>query len=405
MGRKKNRPEIALDQPPTWLWAPVIVLLLLGLGSSIYLLHLFLAVHSANGPQVESFCAVSDVFNCVTVANSSYSAFAGIPIALFGVEFFAVASLAVLLTLVKAWPIRRWDSLIFVAVTLALPACGVLAWISAVRIKSFCLMCALVYAINLSLFLLLVLAGRKHWRALLLEGPRQLLSAMSQVPWGIALGLIAVLALSQIVWVPQVMESKTSRPAAVGVWQGLPTAGVTIGSPTAPLKIEEFTDFQCPHCNRAHELMIDVLTRFPGKIFLVHRDFPLDIACNPIIKRPFHPNACRAAYYARCAAQQGKYWPYEALLFQNRQQLEEDHLRSFAAQLGLDLGRIDQCLANAATRQAILDDIQTGIGRGLRGTPTFFANGEMVVGIQPLAFWEDKIWESRKKKATATPPR
>jgi protein-disulfide isomerase len=202
--------------------------------------------------------------------------------------------------------------------------------------------------------------------------------------------LVVGVALSQFFWVPPLLRG-TGSSRAPGAWHGLPVAGLTVGPPDARLRVEEFTDFECPHCGRAHQVMMDVLRRHPGKIHLVHRDFPLDMSCNPLVKREFHPNACRAALYARCAARQDLYWPYEELLFENREQLDERNLRALARQVGLDLPRLERCLEDPRTLESLQSDINEGLRRGITGTPTLFVNGDKHVGMQPLSFWEEKL--------------
>jgi protein-disulfide isomerase/uncharacterized membrane protein len=381
------------------LLAPVVVLLAAGLGASAYLLYLYVKVRTLGAANVDSFCAVSDTLNCVTVASSSYSTFLGVPIALYGVEFFAVGLALVVLSATRAWSVRAWDSLLFLMAAASLPACGLLAWVSAARIKSLCLMCTAIYGVNALLFVILLLAGRKQLRALCAEGLRQLGGAGRGAL--VALGLVVAVLAAQLWWAPRLLASLAAeRPdggGEVAVWESEPTAGLTIGPPDAPLKIEEFTDYQCPHCGSAHTVMMEVMRRNPRKVRLVHRDFPLDMACNPKLTRPFHPNACIAAYYARCAARQGKYWPYEKLLFENRDQLDEDTLRALGNRVGLDVLLLARCAADSRTHGEVQDEIREGLRRGIEGTPTLFADGEKIVGPRPVEFWEQKIREAEQR--------
>jgi protein-disulfide isomerase/uncharacterized membrane protein len=406
MGRKRRSDSERTDRDPAierrrrLLAAPILLLLLIGLLSSAYLLHLFVQVRSRGAGNVESFCAVSDTLNCVTVANSSYSTFLGLPIALYGLEFFALAIGLCALSLARVWSLRAWDSLIFVLCGLSLPVCGLLAWISATQIRSFCLLCMTIYTSVGLAFLILLLAHRGRLRELCAEGPQELGQVGAR--WGAVLALVVIVGLSQIGWAPSAIKHLTDEPSGAAestpLWEGLPTSGLSIGPADAVVKIEEFTDYQCPHCGNAHTVMMEVLRRFPGKLRLVHRDFPLDMACNPKVTRPFHPNACQAAYYGRCAAQQGKYWPLDALLFQHRERLEEDQLKALASKVGLDLDRLARCVASPLTQSAILADIQDGLRLGVEGTPTLFVNGEKIVGMRPLEFWEERIREAEKAK-------
>jgi uncharacterized membrane protein len=369
---------------------PVVVLLLgAGLSCSIYLLHLYIRVHSAGGGTVESFCAVSDTLNCVTVANSSYSTFLRLPIALYGTEFFGALLVLTLYSASGAWRVRAWDSLLFLAMLPALPAAAALAYISSFKIGSVCLLCAGIQGSVVLLFVMLLVAGRKRLRALFVDGPSELVAALRSPAGAVVAVLVVGAGVSQFFWAGPLFRSHGGGPS--GAWEGLPVAGLSIGPKDAPVQIEEFTDFQCPHCGDAHRIMMEMLRRYPGKIHLQHRDFPLDMACNPMLKREFHPHACRAALYARCAGRQDRYWPYEELLFENREQLFEDNLRALANRVGLDRPKLDACLADPGTMQSLQDDINEGIRRKIHGTPTLFVNGERQVGLPPAGFWEKKL--------------
>jgi protein-disulfide isomerase/uncharacterized membrane protein len=399
-GRRAAGQKKAAAPRKGWLLYVTALLLLVGLGSSIYLANLHVQVHARGGGPVSSFCALSEGFNCVTVATSEYSVFLGIPVAIYGIEFFAVVLAVALLSGLGWWRLRRWDSLVFWATALSLPACGALAWISVSCIQSICIVCCVIYGVNLLVFSVLLAGNRGALRQLLTEGPRELLRYVTTARGGAALGLAAVAAVSQFFWVPRLLPSAEAHgavtPGDSQAWLGQSTAGLSIGPADAPVKIEEFTDFQCPYCGKAHDVMMQVLKEFPGKIRLVHRDFPLDMACHPRLQRPFHPSACRAAYWARCAAAQNKYWPYEVLLFKNRERLEAGDLEDYARTVGLDLGRMRACVGRSETREAVLADITEGLQRRISGTPTFFVNGKMVVGLRSRDFWVQKIGEAIK---------
>ena len=396
MGRRKGKGKSRVQEealPPPWL-APIISLLLLtGLGASLYLGHLHLLVQNGSGA-VDSFCNINQAFNCVTVATSNYSSFLGLPIALYGIEFFAGALLLLLLGAWRVIPIKRWDSLIFILTGMGLPICAALAWISAYRIHSFCIMCLLVYGMVATIFLLLLFAGRGRVAALIGAGPREVLAWAGTGAGLVTLTVVAALAFSQFSWVPGLLNAAPVGTGARGQdvnVKGLVTSGTSIGAANAPIRIEEFTDYQCPYCSKAHQVMMQLLLQFPDKIRLTHRDYPLDNACNPQIKRVFHPQACNAAIYARCASRQGKFWPYDKLLFKNGKMLSELVLEQLAAEVGLDMKALRACVKNPIVRQVIVDDLLEGNRRGVQGTPAFFVNGEKIVGARPLEFWVEKV--------------
>jgi len=370
---------------------PVTTLFLVcGLVCSLYLGHLHLLVNSPGAGQVDSFCNINEAFNCVSVATSAYSSFLGLPIALWGIEFFALCLGIVLASAWGIWRIKRWDSLVFVLNAVGLIPCAILAWISAYKIYSFCIMCLMVYGMVLVVTVLLAATARWPIGELFTAGPREVLRWIG-TGRGATVTLVGLgLAVSQLFWVPALLEPAADPGGEVEV-KGLPTSGNTIGPADAPIRIEEFTDYQCPYCSQAHAVMMQVLKQFPGKIRLTHRDYPLDQACNPRIKKPFHPQACAAAIHARCAARQGKFWPYDRLLFHNRHLLDEQTLISLAAEAGVDTEKLKKCIASPVVRQVVVDDITEGIRRGVEGTPAFFINGEKVVGARKLEFWVEKI--------------
>jgi|GEM_PF-231956 len=383
-----------------------IVLALLGTGfaSSVYLTNLYVDATEAlqGGAKLESFCNLSKGVNCETVAASEYSAFLGIPISVWGLEFFGLAIAIVLASHFRLLPLKRWDSLLFALSCIGVPVTVVLGYISVTVIQSVCIMCLAVYAVNTAMVAVFAVPNRRRLGAFLTEGPAELFALATHANHRVITVLAVILGLSQFLWVPRIFgrPDHAADPAEtlaavsnakVGTWRGLPASRNTLGPVNAPIRIEEFTDFQCPFCGKAHEVMLEVITRYPGKIHLIHRDYPLDHNCNPAIQEPFHPDACAAAFFSRCAAEQDLYWPYEALLFHNQRKLKKAAMLSFAETVGLDTAKMNACVMSKTTHQAVLADIEEGIKRGVAGTPAFFVNGEAIVGARPIEFWEEKI--------------
>ncbi|MBW2731320.1 MAG: thioredoxin domain-containing protein [Deltaproteobacteria bacterium] len=391
--------ETRLARLRRMLFVPLLLLALAGLGSSLYLTDLHIRVHSAANPDtIDSFCNVSKGLDCVAVAASEYSSFLGIPIAVYGLEFFGLLTLGLLLSATGLWRVRHWDSLYFIAMLLATPASLIMAYVAVFKIKSVCLMCCAIYAVNgVGLLIMLVAYGR-HLGELLRAGPRELLATAHGGP-GLALLIVGAVGLSQFFWAPALFASaapgaKSNDPELAKIEQ----RGLLIGSADAVVLIEEFTDYECPHCSAAHNTLLQLVKRFPQKVRLRHVDYPLDQSCNRKIPRPFHREACVAAFFARCAAQQGRFWPYAAQLFHNQRALSPADLEGYATAIGLDAPRLRRCAQSKEVRQAVLNEIEEGIRRNVRGTPTFFINGkEQVLGPRPLKWWVEKV-ESLVKK-------
>jgi protein-disulfide isomerase len=147
------------------------------------------------------------------------------------------------------------------------------------------------------------------------------------------------------------------------------------GPAQAPVTLVEFSDFHCPFCKRAQATLAQLLQRFPEKVRLVYRDFPLD---------SLHPQARRASEAARCAHDQGKFWDYHDVLYASPPQAAPDDLRRYAEKVGLDVPTFERCVAAGTHRDRVQQDIDEGTRLGLNGTPAFFINGRLITGAQPL---------------------
>jgi protein-disulfide isomerase len=138
----------------------------------------------------------------------------------------------------------------------------------------------------------------------------------------------------------------------------------------------EFGDYECPYCGAEEPIVRALLQAYPTQLRLVFKNFPLT---------SIHPYAQGAAIAAECAQAQGLFWPMHDLLLQNQTALESQNLPTYAAQAGLDMTTWQACLMTAAPAQAVAADVTLGTTLGVSGTPTFFINGQEVVGAVPIA--------------------
>lgn len=142
----------------------------------------------------------------------------------------------------------------------------------------------------------------------------------------------------------------------------------SLGNPDASVLIEEFSDFQCPACARVGTELEELVLNNPDIARLEFYHFPLS----------YHTNAFKAAEAAECANDQGKFWEYADILFENQKSLTEDNLKSFAANLGLGEEVFNECLDSGKKRSRIKADINEGMRRQLSYTPSLYVNGELV---------------------------
>jgi len=156
-----------------------------------------------------------------------------------------------------------------------------------------------------------------------------------------------------------------------------------IGPNNAKVTIVEFSDFQCPYCQRFRDDTFDALfEKYGDDIRFVYRDFPLS---------SLHPQAQKAAEAAECANDQGKFWEMHDLLYENQALLAEDLYLDLAEELKLDTEQFADCLDSDKYADEVTADQQDGASYGVSGTPTFFINGWKLVGAQPLTAFEALI--------------
>ena len=107
-----------------------------------------------------------------------------------------------------------------------------------------------------------------------------------------------------------------------------------------------------------------------------------------------------AAVAARAAQAQGKFWEYHDLLYDNQSSgYSDENLIALAKEAGLDTQEFESDYENARYEPSVRADFQKGLNLGVNGTPTFFINDKMLVGLQPVSVFEDAIEDARRQAA------
>ncbi|HTP24747.1 MAG TPA: thioredoxin domain-containing protein [Anaeromyxobacteraceae bacterium] len=178
-------------------------------------------------------------------------------------------------------------------------------------------------------------------------------------------------------------ESAAAARPAEKVAVPLRTDDPIQGKAKAPVTVVIFSDFQCPFCGRAVPAVKAIESAYPNEVRVAFKHFPL----------PFHPNAMPAALAAEAARAQGgaaKFWAMHDKLFGNQQALSDSTYEQYARELGLNLTRFRQDLADPQLRARVEQDTALAQKVGVNGTPTFVVNGERVVGSDGLRAAVDK---------------
>ncbi len=204
--------------------------------------------------------------------------------------------------------------------------------------------------------------------------------------------------LEELRQIRQLLEKQQARPAAPA--EDGPTrakladlAGVhMLGSVDAPLTIVEFTDYQCPFCQRFHVASFPEIKKNyidTGKARFFSKDLPLD----------FHSNAMRAAQAARCAGDQNKFWELRDVMGKNPDKLDIDHIVGFAGELHLDSKALRDCVETGKYKEKVQSDVLEAMKVGATGTPTFVlgksipdgVDGELIMGAMPYQVFDEKL--------------
>ena len=155
------------------------------------------------------------------------------------------------------------------------------------------------------------------------------------------------------------------------------------GPADAAVTIVEFADYQCPYCRQMEPDVSKMREKFNGKVRYSFRDFPL----------PMHQFAQKAAEASRCAAKQGKYWPFHKRLFSGdaNKDLAVPQMKQIAREMNLNGDQFDKCLDSGEEAAAVAKDLEQGKSLGISGTPTIFINGYVFSGAGSIETMEAVI--------------
>ena len=225
----------------------------------------------------------------------------------------------------------------------------------------------------------------------------------------VTIGLIAVgaiLVVFAVIW-PQLRPVTNVVPVDPGTH--FKPDDNTMGDSNAPIKIEEFSDFQCPFCERFHQETEPLLRQYyidTGKIQFIYRSMGNFVSDNIARSRgtPAKTESQDAALAAYCAGDQDKFWEMHAHLFANT--LGEDvgsytdkRLKAIAETAGLDRTAFSSCYDSGKYLDRVQQDFEDGQAAGINGTPgflvTYTVDGEtktkLIEGAQPFTTFQQEL--------------
>lgn len=187
---------------------------------------------------------------------------------------------------------------------------------------------------------------------------------------------------------PKTIDTSSLKDSVVAVPAGL-ADGRSLGKADAPVTLDVWSDYQCPVCGQFAELVEPTLIRTyvtAGTLRIVDHD----AAFQGQRSSSSFDESVEAAAGARCAADQGLYWPFNNLLFanqigENQGAFRDERLRAIATKAGLDVAAWDACRATGQPQAAVRSETTAALGQGVNATPTMVINGQVVVGLKSAA--------------------
>ena len=373
-----------------------------------------------NDPTYASFCDVNATLNCTEAYTSRYGAFAGVPVALFGLLFFA--GVLALIALCSASPTasRNLPGYIFLSSTIGLAVVLYLAYASYFVLHVVCLLCAGTYLAVIGLFLLSGSATQYPMTSL----PMRIiddLKLLIRTPRALAASVvfIAAAAVSIVVFPQQSVSAESGSSEAAQVQPSAtlteaqiqqfelylaqqPRVPVMAPSDGAAVVILKFNDYQCPGCGQTYRDYKPVLAKWakqaPGKVKFTAKDYPLERECNQNIGQDLHLGACEAAVAVRLAREKGKGEAMEEWLYSNQPAMNPATVKKAAETVG---GVTNFDARFPATLELVKGDIAQGAQLKIGGTPTFFLNGIRLPGLRAEYFDLAIAWELKRVQSGA----
>lgn len=389
-----------------------------------------------------TFCALSAPDSCARLWDGPFASAihhaSGLPIAGWGLVWALVATALPLIALMRSAEQR--PSQVWLTATRLVAAAGVVAVVvlaaAAIQAKSFCIGCFASYTLTLA-YAAIALVG---WRALGFAEAKSA-AAIAAAGFAVAFGLLlypglqtpakgdaagreamvrgasapgATTAaasgarapfgsnaqapprpvgsdpLSQFVATLPPPALQTLADSIVlyanGIAFPLGPARTLLGTPSAPLRITDFTDIRCGHCAELHETLATLASQAPAGSFSVEpRHFPLDGACNPYVRQASDPVRCLAAQARICVEGKPGAADYASRLFGRQATLTVDEVFTLADGV-MARRELEACVASPETASKLRTDIELAMSYQLDGTPLVLLNGRKATSFAPFLY-------------------
>lgn len=360
----------------------------------------------------KSACNFNSYLNCDAVSASSFSALFNIPMALWGAVTNGILVLLLLLVIFGINENRerahRYTFLLSLFVALVSVVMGI---ISILFINNLCLFCVIAYVLSF-----VTLFG--VWKSLdsgsVSEISGDIRLAFSSEKW--ILGFVVAIPILAFIINNMIRDQHAINDhivlEKVQQWQGqagidfnLETGLVLKSEGSSPIMtIVEFADFRCIHCKHAYP-SLHAFTQAHKDVQLIYKYFPLDGTCNPApaMQGGGDGISCYLAFLSQCSEDLFKKgWDAHHLFFDNQEKIvtmrqREQILNYMCSELKLDCEALKVCADSEATREKIKGTAQEGAVAQVRGTPSVYVNGKLLVGGQTIPVLESTYKKIKEK--------
>jgi len=351
-------------------------------------------------PSYTSFCDVNASVNCTQAYLSRFGSLWGLPVALWGILFFAVVLLLAVAAGRARSPVRdAIPGYIFLMSTIGLAIVMYLAWASFFQLHTVCLFCATTYIAVIAIFILSGSALSIPVAALPARAAGDV-RLLATSPGALAVVLLVLAGIgAAIAWFPRESAATTNEPAFPPLsdeqraeiekwWTVQPKVELPVPAQGARVLVVKFSDYMCPACRQTYEFYKPVLGKYlaGGQVRYVVKHYPLEAECNPSAPNN-HYASCEAAAAVIMARPRGTAERLEEWIFSNQPSLTPDTVKRAAK----DIGGIQDFDAQYQTAlQEVKADATLGATLHISQTPTFYINGRKLTGntITPPTYFE-----------------
>lgn len=349
------------------------------------------------GGKAGGLCSLWGLSSCEYVLTSEYARWFGLPLPVYAAGFY----LALLVCIWGPWESSlRW-SLAFLGSTTAVFISFVLFVVTRKILHAACSICYSMYALHILMWGTVLWGMQRPWSTF--KGNWNRLKIFRAVAYSLALILVVGTwygrPAKNNAWSPwnplsqdESSETNTNKSSSAfeTFYQQLLQSPRALlepglctplyGSPSAKVRLWEFSDFQCPWCRRMASTLETLIERFPSDLYIEYCNFPLDPSCNPQVRTGGHPLACRLALIAECAARVGEFRTVHNDIFRYQDVASEWLAGTIPESVA---HRYMSCAQEGLTLPRIKNQIQLGLQLHIDSTPTLFINGMRLSGVNP----------------------